>query len=217
MNNHILVVGWRWGKWGEFLPTRSWGPLGPRNDLLSAQECWCWGAERLNTKNSPVGKGCCGQWTRKPLKGCLTPTILGWKAWACWKVSRGMMARDKATLPFKQNFPGHKNTWTLVFVQWAACLEGGKEAFTCLSNLNVILGVLEKGDIGAWLSLIPPEILMIFIENWSELGRNVPSSPCFHQTPESLGAGLPSLKWVFYLFLPCLLTCFWGCDNDPVK
>lgn len=31
------------------------------------------------------------------------------------------------------------------------CLERGKEAFTWLSNLDAILGMLEKGDIGAWL------------------------------------------------------------------
>lgn len=34
------------------------------------------------------------------------------------------------------------------------CLDSGKEAFTWLSNLNAILGMLEKGGVGAGLSEI---------------------------------------------------------------
>ena len=51
----------------------------------------------------------------------------------------------------KKNFPGHKNIWILVCPGGCICLESGKEAFTWLSNLNAIIGMLDQGDIGAWL------------------------------------------------------------------
>lgn len=57
------------------------------------------------------------------------------------------MVREKATLPQQTKLP-RAPEYLRVSVQ---CLERGKEAFTWLSNLDAILGMLEKGDIGAWL------------------------------------------------------------------
>lgn len=63
------------------------------------------------------------------------------------------MVREKATLPWQTKLPRaqeylNSSLWPVS----RTCLESGKEAFTRLSDLNATLGMLEKGDIGEWLS-----------------------------------------------------------------
>lgn len=61
-----------------------------------------------------------------------------------------MVVREKATLPWQTKLPKAQEYLNSSLCPLGRiCLEMGKEAFTWLSNLNVILGMLEKGDIGA--------------------------------------------------------------------
>lgn len=99
----------------------------------------------------PARQGCCGQCTGD---FCPTPATLDWKAWASlrrWVSRRDDGKRESYIAVANRTSPSTRILNSSLCPVGCPCLESGKEAFAWLSNLNVILGLLEKGDIAAQL------------------------------------------------------------------